>query len=74
MKKFIIIFLICTLICSVFLAIKILTITPTPTEKNLKQQDFYFKSGNCPECGTKLVKGIYGQYEPKFCWYCPNCE
>lgn len=72
MKKFIIMFLICILIFSVFLAIEILTITPT--EKDLKPQDFYFKSGNCPECGTKLVKGIYGQYEPKFCWYCPNCE
>ena len=34
---------------------------------------FYFEPGNCPECGTKLVKGVYGAYAPNVCWYCPNC-
>lgn len=36
-------------------------------------QGFYFEPGNCPECGTKLVKGVYGAYTPDVCWYCPNC-
>lgn len=36
-------------------------------------QNFYFKPGSCPECGTKLVKGVYGAYAPNVCWYCPNC-
>ena len=37
-------------------------------------QSFYFEPGNCPECGAKLVKGVYGAYAPNACWYCPNCE
>ena len=36
-------------------------------------QKFYFEPGNCPECGTKLVKGVYGAYAPNACWYCPVC-
>lgn len=29
--------------------------------------------GVCPNCGTPLVKGVYGQFSPIFVWYCPNC-
>ena len=36
-------------------------------------QGFYFEPGNCPECGAKLIKGVYGAYGPSICWYCPNC-
>lgn len=36
-------------------------------------QGFYFEPGDCPECGTKLIKGVYGAYGPSVCWYCPNC-
>lgn len=38
-----------------------------------KMDGFYFEPGNCPECGTQLVKGVYGAYSPSVCWYCPNC-
>ena len=34
---------------------------------------FYFEPGSCPECGAKLIKGVYGAYAPNACWYCPNC-
>lgn len=36
-------------------------------------QGFYFEPGNCPECGAKLIKGVYGAYAPNVCWYCPVC-
>ncbi len=29
--------------------------------------------GYCPNCGAKLVKGVYGAYTPHFVWYCPEC-
>ena len=29
--------------------------------------------GVCPNCGTKLVKGVYGESTPHFIWYCPDC-
>jgi len=42
---------------------------------NNSSQDrgLYFESGNCPKCGQKLIKGIYGHYKPNICWYCPVC-
>lgn len=42
---------------------------------NSASQDrgLYFEPGNCPKCGQKLIKGIYGHYEPNVCWYCPEC-
>ena len=32
-----------------------------------------FEPGICPNCGEKLVKGVYGQNSPHFIWYCPDC-
>ena len=29
--------------------------------------------GICPNCGAKLVKGVYGEVAPIFIWYCPDC-
>ena len=34
----------------------------------------YTEPGFCPDCNTKLVKGVWGMYTPNVCWYCPNCE
>ena len=33
----------------------------------------FTEPGICPNCGAKLVKGVYGQYTPQFVWYCPDC-
>lgn len=38
-----------------------------------KNHSAFSKPGICPNCGEKLVKGVYGQYTPAFIWYCPNC-
>ena len=33
----------------------------------------FTEPGICPNCGAKLVKGVYGYYTPNFIWYCPDC-
>ena len=38
-----------------------------------KNHSAFSEPGVCPNCGEKLVKGVYGQYTPNFIWYCPNC-
>ena len=38
-----------------------------------KNHSCFTKPGICPNCGAKLVKGVYGQYGPNFVWYCPDC-
>lgn len=43
--------------------------------KETNEHAGYFEKGDgyCPNCGTKLVKGVYGAYSPHFVWYCPEC-
>lgn len=38
-----------------------------------KNHSCFTEPGFCPNCGAKLVKGVYGQYTPNFVWYCPDC-
>ena len=43
------------------------------TESNKTNGHIFKESGTCPNCGQKLIKGIYGYYFPRACWYCPDC-
>ena len=42
-------------------------------ERNKTDGHIFKESGTCPDCGQKLIKGIYGYYFPRACWYCPDC-
>lgn len=57
----------------IFIVILLLGLAFGLNSCSAKMEGFYFDPGNCPECGTKLVKGVYGAYAPNVCWYCPNC-
>ena len=43
------------------------------TENNKTNGHIFEEPGTCPDCGQKLIKGIYGYYFPRACWYCPDC-
>ena len=58
---------------TIIIAIMLLIFVCALNIGSAKMDGFYFKPGNCPECGTKLMKGVYGAYSPSVCWYCPNC-
>ena len=55
------------------IAIGIVLCNAITTKDNIEHH-IYDHSGACPDCGETLVKGIYGQYTPQVCWYCPTCD
>lgn len=61
------------ILIAIFVVILLLGLIFGLNSCSASSQGFYFEPGNCPECGTKLIKGVYGAYGPSICWYCPNC-
>lgn len=61
------------IIVSILLFIILIGILFIISNKSIENQGLYQESGICPNCGSKLVKGIYGCYRPQIIWYCPEC-